>query len=236
MTRSPILILFVGLQGCAPFLQNDRQGPEKVLENALISLDRGDFVAAYENLSWVHEHHWGSPAGERALLAMTAVEMNPRNPGRRIEIGAELGHRFADLPSPSPWNIPVAETFRLLAEEMTRIQAQIDALEEEKRLLERQRDETSTALRELRAEANQALARAEAAEAEVARARRAERRSQVAEAAAEERARTHGSDANAARESVGERDRLAQEVRALRNELAERDRELKRIRESLTPQ
>lgn len=236
MNRIRILPLAL-LAGCASLPAIEAPDADEHLALGLQALDRQEFPAAYTHLSWVATNHGDDDDGRQALLAMAAVELDPRNPGRRLDVGAELAARHLQLPDVATWSIPVSQTLYLLAHELGAAEERAARAEAEKAMAE------SDAARAER-ERQQAAQQAQAAQAQV---RRAEARAREAESAAA-RARAQARTARATRtlptldtpsvsarmgELRGERDRLGEEVESLRRRLAEREAELERIRKTL---
>ena len=52
------------------------------------------------------------------MLALSAGELDPRKPERRLWAGADLSARLLNVPDVEPWMVPVAETYYLLALEL----------------------------------------------------------------------------------------------------------------------
>jgi hypothetical protein len=235
MKRILSVALLLPLIGCASLRYADQPRPETVLESGLEAHQEQEFVSAYSQLSWIYENFWDRAVGERALLAMAAVELDPRNPGRRLGTGAEIASWYPELPTAQPWTAPVARTLQALAVELDEARSRIEDLETEKRTLEDQLAHVERQRQAARAEADRAAAAARRAREEAAAARvetgRARAEAQAAgRAAASARAPAAGSSALRA-----ERDRLARELSAVRAQLEERERDLERVRKTLEP-
>jgi hypothetical protein len=115
----PALVLTAfGLAGCAALLQGDRLRPEPVARRGLEALERQEFDAAITDLTWVATHFLDRSVGKHALLALAVAELDPGNPGRRPEEGAEHLARFRRLTDWPPWTVPVANALRGLALEV----------------------------------------------------------------------------------------------------------------------
>jgi chemotaxis protein histidine kinase CheA len=231
--RAIALGLLISLSGCAALMNLDQHRPEVVMDRALEAYERLDFRAAYEQLSWVYSNFWNRRIGERALLTMAAVELDPRNPGRRFHEGAELASWYGDLPAALSWNVPVSRTLEGMARELDFAYTEIERLDAEKDRAERERDAA-------RSEAARATRDAEAARTAAAAAREEARRAQAqARAAARRPAPAPAAPQPSAPVGVSalqaERDGLASEVQQLRRSLAQRERELERIRQTITP-
>jgi chemotaxis protein histidine kinase CheA len=248
--RAILIAGLLAVGGCASLGQADQPSPEATFERALVALQEEDFQTAYEHLSWIYYEHAHRPIGERALLTLAAVEMDPRNTGRRLDVGAELAGRYFQHPNATPWSGAVSQTMYLLAMELGAAEERLARAEAERERAEREREQAERERQTARAEASRASATARQARSEAARAR-----TEAARARAEARRAQAGSQARAApaqparqlpqlsspsvsaRVSTlqGERDRLAGEVRALNRRLAEQEQELERIRRTLAP-
>lgn len=231
------LVLLAG--GCASLQHAPGPSPEERLEQGLAALERGDYRAAHEPLSWVYTHYADEPIGRQALLALVAAELDPRNPSRRLGVGADLAARYLRLPGAEPWTVPLVETVYLLAMELGAAEERVAVAEESEEAAREEARAAREQAREARAEARSAEARA--ARAEAARAQEAER----AEAARAEAARAEAARAEAAR--TGAQPAAPQDlpqlpgppvtarVAELERELAACRRELDRIRRAATP-
>jgi len=239
----------LGLGGCALAGQIDRQSPQEIFERGLVALEREDFRTAYQHMASVYEDQWDRPIGERALLTLAAVELDPRNPGRRLDVGAELAGRYFQLPSGTPWNGAVSQTLYLLAMELGAAEERLARAEEEKRRAEverrrseaereraeRERRTAQTEARRAAASAREARIDAERARAEARRARTEQRPAPAAPAPRPLPLLTAPSVSARVGVLQGERDRLEAEVRTLNRRLQEQEQELERIRRTLEP-
>ncbi len=117
----PVLAVLAAalVAGCAATaIAVDRPDPDAVLSQAVRSAADGHFIEAHSDLSWVYTHYASRPVGRRALLALAALELDPRNPQQRLDVGAQLLERFFDADSLSTvpaWERPVLETMYLLS-------------------------------------------------------------------------------------------------------------------------
>jgi hypothetical protein len=233
--RALVIVLLFPLAGCAALLQQAPPRPQAVLERGLAAYDRQEFQAAYDDVSWVYSNFWNTRIGERALLTLSAIELDPRNPGRRLIAGAELASAYPGLPHASSPSVPVSHTLEALAREVSFANDEIARLDAENALLGDQ-------LVAARAEAASAARAAQEARADAVAAREAARRAQAAArtaAAAAAASPVAPTPQPAAPVGVtalqAERDRLSAEVQQLRRESAERERELERIRQTIIP-
>jgi hypothetical protein len=154
-------------------------------ESGLRALANGDYLAAHTDLAWVAQHYGNEDTGQRALLILAAMEMDPRNPARRPAVAADLAASFLRLPERELWVDPIAQTLYLQALELGAADSlKADSAAAERQLLPKFSGVTLTA-----------------------RIKSAEQ----------------------------ERDRLAKRVAALEDELAEKQRELERIRKTIKP-
>jgi hypothetical protein len=213
--------LLLPLAGCATLGGLDRPGAETALRHGLESYEQQDFQTAYDQLSWIYANFWDRPVGERSLLALAAVELDPRNPGRRLREGADLASWYPTLPFRSAWQIPVSRTLEGLARELDVAYEEIARLQAENEWMEERR--VAAVAEVARAERAAATARADAN-----RARAEARQLQAASAP-----RIPPSRPAEVRTLQADRDRLAREVSRLRTALEEREQELRRIRETI---
>jgi hypothetical protein len=220
--------LLLPLAGCATLGGLDRPGAETALRHGLESYEQQDFQTAYDQLSWIYANFWDRPVGERSLLALAAVELDPRNPGRRLREGADLASWYPTLPFRSAWQIPVSRTLEGLARELDVAYEEIARLQAENEWMEERR--VAAVAEVARAERAAAAARADANRA------RAEARQLQAAARAPSAAsapRTTPSRPAEVGTLQADRDRLAREVSRLQTALEEREQELRRIRETI---
>lgn len=241
-------LLAVGaLAGCASLQGSDAPDPEQRFGRAMEALERQDFRSAYEQLSLVYTGHWTQPVAERALLAMAAVELDPRNAGRRLDVGADLAARHFQLAGEPSWTTPVSQTLYLLALELgaaeeraARAEAEKERAEEEKQQAQRQAEQAERQAEQAERQKQQAEKEKRAARAEVQRAKAQARAANAKARAAEQEARPlprYSGTSVSARvgELSAERARLRDQVQALKRQLAEREQELERIRATLAP-
>lgn len=106
------------LMGCATLKAPLESRGEKRFEDGLTALGRGDYRLAHEQLSWVAQHYGHEAYGQQALLTLAAMEMDPRNPARRIEVGTDVVAAYLGLPEKPQWTHPVAQTLYLLGLEL----------------------------------------------------------------------------------------------------------------------
>lgn len=120
MTRSVLATVTLALvvSACATVnVFGDRA--EERLAQGLAALERNDFETAVREIGWVASNYSGDEIGRRALLTAAAVEIDPRNPGRRIAYGADLAATYLRQPERTPdWLEPVAQSLYLSALEL----------------------------------------------------------------------------------------------------------------------
>ena len=127
------------LLGCATLKAPLETRGEKRFEDGLSALGRGDYRVAHEHLAWVAQHYGHESYGQQALLTLAAMEMDPRNPTRRITVGTDVAAGYLRLPEKAPWTQPVAQTLYLLGLEL-------GAAEERAERAERQAERTPAKL------------------------------------------------------------------------------------------
>lgn len=107
------------LVGCATLTSPLESGGEKRLQEGLQALGRGDYRLAHERLSWVAQRYGHEQVGQQAVLTLAALELDPRNPGRRINVGSDMAATYLKLPEKAAWTHPVAQTLYLLGLELS---------------------------------------------------------------------------------------------------------------------
>jgi hypothetical protein len=170
---------------CATFKSHfvDEQSRFQIGVHAFAS---GDYVTAARELNLLTEKRPYERDGQRALLVLSAMELDPRNSSRRPDIGADLAARFLKTPEGDEWLDVVAQTMYLLGLELGTTEERVEQAE-----------------------------------------RRAEQKTLP---------KLPGPTVTARIKSVEqERDRLAKRVTALEDQLAEKERELQRIRKTIKP-
>lgn len=160
------LLLAAGVSACSLIATPNA---EQRLEAGLAALARGERNVAHEQIQPVSTEHWGEPVGHRATLVLAAAELDPRNPTRRLWVGADMSARLLSHHATPPWMGPVAETLYLLSlelganeEQLARTEAQRDSAQALPRL---PGPSFMVQLETLRAERDSARQRAAALEA-----------------------------------------------------------------------
>lgn len=121
-----IALAAVGTTGCTGLLHRDRgDDPQEQLQAGVQALAMEDWTRARGFLEPLYHERWGEPVGQQALLLLTAAELNPRNPDRRLWAAADRSARLLNIPELPRWMVPVAESFYLLANELGAHEEQI---------------------------------------------------------------------------------------------------------------
>lgn len=120
MKRSSIgALVFAGLlAGCATLKAPFESRGQERLEQGLEALARSDYRTAHEHLTWVLQNDPDDEHGRRAMLVLAALEMDPRNPQRRIGAGADYVAAYLGAPDRATWTQPIAQTLYLLSLEL----------------------------------------------------------------------------------------------------------------------
>lgn len=133
-TPTLLVLTVLGTASCAALQLGGAPDAETRLQQGIEALGRNDFASARNHLRSVYQDHWSEPEGREALLVLTAAELDPRNPQRRLWASAELAASMIKLQAEPTWTKPVGETFYLLAlelgakeEQITRAEAERDA-------------------------------------------------------------------------------------------------------------
>ncbi len=119
------------LVGCATLKAPLESGGEKRFEEALAALARGDYRSAHEGFSWVAQNDRDDDHGRRALLILAALELDPRNPERRIGSGTDVAASYLTLTERPAWTNPLAQTLYLLGLELGAAEERVEKAERE---------------------------------------------------------------------------------------------------------
>jgi peptidoglycan hydrolase CwlO-like protein len=119
MKKAPLILgLTAVLSSCAVLSGVGEPDAEAELDRGLTALRAREYDDARRILEPVYQSSWQQPVGQEALLALAAMELDPRNPERRLWAGADLAGRLLSIPQASAADVPVAETLYLLAVEL----------------------------------------------------------------------------------------------------------------------
>lgn len=152
------LVMALVLSACAS-LMGGGPSPERVAERGLAALERGEYAVAIADLEWVATHFRDRRAGRHALLTWAAAELDPANPERRPEAGAELLAEFRALEDNPPWLGPVANTLRGVVLELRDTEERASIAERSALRAERAASEAAERARGAAREATQAESR-----------------------------------------------------------------------------
>jgi len=107
----PILAI---LAGCVQ-PRTDTPTPEPNLGHGLDAWRNGDHTSALGEFALLATLHPGTRTGEQARLLAASIELDPRNPQRRLDMGAAILADAIAAASDSSHSRPLAETLYLLA-------------------------------------------------------------------------------------------------------------------------
>jgi hypothetical protein len=125
-------VALVGLlTGCATLREPFQDDGEERLEAALAALARGDYRTAHDGLSAVAQQFPNDDEGRQAVLALAALELDPRNPGRRIAMGADVAANYLRMADNDAWTQPIAQTLYLLGLELGAAEERVEKAERE---------------------------------------------------------------------------------------------------------
>lgn len=116
LTRPLALALLLSGGGCAtlqPAPPAERDAALR-LDLGLAALHDGQHRAAFEELAWVMTHCPDREAGLYARYALVALELDPRNPDGRPEVGMQIISELILETSTPEWLLPLANTTYLL--------------------------------------------------------------------------------------------------------------------------
>lgn len=185
MRRAMVLVAAAAYMtvGCATVRSVWQTPDEDRFEAGVRALAAGDYAKAHTELRWVAQHHANEDPGQRAVLILAAVELDPRNPARRPEVGADLAAAYLRLPDRDDWLDGIAQSLYLVGLELSGVEERIERAEAQRPLPKLPGPTVSARIRNVEQE----------------------------------------------------RDRLSKRVTALEAELAEKERELQRIRKTIKP-
>lgn len=120
MRRATLLVGATALlmAGCATIKPRQQPDGDQRFKNGLAALTAGNFPGARSEFSWLSEHNADELVGQRALLILAALEMDPRNPERHSDVGSDLAAGFLQKGTRDTWVDPVAQTLYLLGLEL----------------------------------------------------------------------------------------------------------------------
>lgn len=122
MRRAALIALAAAsLSGCAAVSWARGGGgmePDEQLAAGIQALQAREHLRARGLLEPLFREYPEEPEGQRAMLALIAAELDPRNPERRLWAGADMSARLLNVPGLEPWMVPVAESFYVLANEL----------------------------------------------------------------------------------------------------------------------
>jgi TolA-binding protein len=132
--RSTVLLLMAALAAplsCAVMRRSEPvpAGPEVRLEQALVTLDRGDYGAAAAQLERLYQTYPEGTVGKQALLSLAASRLDPRNPARDLPSGAALLAQYLGLADTTSVSEEPAEVLYLLALELGAAEQRADHVE-----------------------------------------------------------------------------------------------------------
>jgi hypothetical protein len=107
-----------GIMGCATVTSVFGTRGEDRFDAGVQALRDGDYEAAHRALAWVLTNYGHEKVGQRAAVLLAAAELDPRNPNRRIDVGADLASGYLRFEDRQEWLDPVAQTLYLLGLEL----------------------------------------------------------------------------------------------------------------------
>lgn len=134
-------VLTLAITACATVGSLFEQNGEDRFAAGMSALESGDYANANLQLGWVAEHYPNEEIGKRALLIVSALELDPRNPTRRVALGSELAAAYLKRPSIPDWTAPMAQTLYLLGLELGATEEKVAQAEADKALAERRLNE-----------------------------------------------------------------------------------------------
>jgi hypothetical protein len=115
LTRISALALLLSATGCAALRSAPpEQNAELRLAQGSAAFDAGQYNDAFDQLAWVYTHCSGREAGLEAAMAMAALELDPRHPTGRPEVGMDLlAELILDPTTPDPVRAVARTTYLL---------------------------------------------------------------------------------------------------------------------------
>lgn len=111
-----IIAVATAMGGCASLVPAQPElDAQHRLDRGLSALEAGAYPAAFDDLAWVYSNCWGREAATHALLALAALELDPRNERARPSVGTDLLGRAITEPGTPRWARPLVETSFLTA-------------------------------------------------------------------------------------------------------------------------
>lgn len=111
------IALLLGVGACS-VLRPDaplERDAEHRLDRGLAALDARQYREAFDDLSWVYAHCRDHTRGAEALLALAALELDPRNETGRPGVAADLLARVLREPTSEDYVRPLAASAYLMA-------------------------------------------------------------------------------------------------------------------------
>lgn len=127
----------LALSACATVGNLFESRADERFEAGMAALQAGDYVTANRELGFIAERYGNTELGQHALLVVSALEMDPRNPRRRLALGSELSAAYLRTQETPPWTQPLAQTMYLLALELGAAEEKVAQAEAEKAQAER---------------------------------------------------------------------------------------------------
>jgi hypothetical protein len=115
LTRIASLALFLAVTGCATLRPTPpEQNAEIRLAQGAAAFDAERYHEAFDHFAWVYARCSGREAALEAAVAMAALELDPRHPTGRPQVGMELLAQLVLDPTTPPWLRQIARTTYLL--------------------------------------------------------------------------------------------------------------------------
>ena len=122
MVRATLLLVTCAamLGGCAAVRSAaaEAEDPRVQLSEGVAALAEQEYLRARGLLEPLMRERPGDALGQQAWLALIALELDARNPNRRLWAAADLAGRLLSGAPAEPWITPVAESYYLLALEL----------------------------------------------------------------------------------------------------------------------
>jgi hypothetical protein len=112
------LALTVGISGCSVIGRVSGAGPEAELTRGVAAARAQDYATARSVLEPLYRAHYMDEYGRKALLVLTALELDPRNAERRLYAAADFAVAALNAKDVPDWEVPLAESLYLLSQEL----------------------------------------------------------------------------------------------------------------------
>ncbi len=129
--RVPVVLMVAAACASCAMIGGGTRGPsaESELERGAAAARAQDYATARTILEPVYRAHYMDKAGTRALMLLTAIDLDPRNANRRLSAASDYATTLLNSDAMPVWEKPVAETLYLLSVELGGLEQEIGRAE-----------------------------------------------------------------------------------------------------------